>query len=443
MDVMNQFGQDSVQPTSHSKRSMGFFSTFSLWLAANVVVTTIFTGMLLIPDLTIGQAFRMILLGSLAGAIPLLLTGNIGTRTGLPTMILMRGAFGQRGAALPAAANLLVLIGWSWIQAYMGGLSLNYAVKFLTGYDNINLFVILVQIAVVLIALYGHRGIERSENIIASSMLILSVIVFSYMFVQFDIAGLIAVKAAENPEITLIIGFDMVVATAFSWMTSSSDFNRNCVNERTGMLGTLCGYGVGTVLAMTLGATVAGFSILGGGEPTYDPTILIGGINPVLGFIAGIVIFLSVLSTNAMALYSASMSFLAIFPKRRFFWPTLIMGIISIIGGLMKEQLLENFQTFLLMIGTLFIPVISIFLVDYYLLKNRQYDAEEIVTGHKRTYWYANGINYIAFIVYILGALFAYYFTYVHPLAIGSTILTFILTGFVYWVLMKAVKMKG
>lgn len=443
MADIGQLGRDSVQPVPKTDRSMGGFSTFSLWLAANVVVTTIFTGMLLVPHLTLKQAAWMIILGSLVGAIPLILTGNIGTRTGLPTMILMRGPFGHRGASLPAAANVIILIGWSWIQAYMGGLSLNYAVKFLTGYDNINLFVILLEIIVVLIAIYGHRGIEITENIIAYAMLILSFIVFSYMFIQFNIGELIAMKAAENPEITMVIAFDMVVATAFSWMTSASDFNRNVVNQKTSLVGTFCGYAIGTVLAMSLGATVAGFSVLGGGEPTYDPTILIGGVNPVLGFIAGIVIFISVLSTNSMALYSATMSYLAIFPRHKFVLPTVIMGIIAIFGALLKEQLLDQFQNFLLMIGTLFIPVIAIFLVDYYLINKGQYESEEIITGKKRTFWFTNGINYVAYTVYILSALFAYYFTYVQPLTIGSTVLTFFFTGLLYWILMKVFYKKG
>ncbi|SHF03945.1 putative hydroxymethylpyrimidine transporter CytX [Seinonella peptonophila] len=440
MEVSNQFGQDSVKPTLQSERTMRFFSTLSLWIAANVVVTTIFTGMLLVPDLTITQAISMIILGSIIGAVPLLFTGNVGTRTGLPTMILMRGAFGYRGAALPSAVNVIVLIGWSWIQAYMGGLSLNHAVRFLTGYDNINLFVIFVEVLVVIIALYGHRGIERTENIIASSMLVLSLIVFTYMFLVFDLGELIEMPTSTNPKISMVIGFDMVVATAFSWMPTAADFNRHCADEKTGMIGTLLGYFIGTVVAMALGATVSGFSIMQGGQQNYDPTTLIGGLNPILGFIAGIVIFLSVLSTNTMALYSASMSFLAIFHNRKFFLPTLIMGIIAVLGALWKEQLLLHFQAFLTVIGTLFIPVISIFLVDYYLLKRKNYDADEIIYGNNKRYWYSNGINYFAYVAYILGAVFAYYFTYVHPLSIGSTVLTFFFTAILYWLLMKTRK---
>jgi putative hydroxymethylpyrimidine transporter CytX len=439
-DVTHGFGQDSVKPVPMNERSMNFFATFSLWIGANVVVTTVFTGMFFVPDMTYLQAIMVILAGSLVGAIPLVLMGNIGTRTGLPTMILAKGSFGERGAFLPSAVNTLILIGWTWIQAYMAGLSLDHAVFYLTGYSNINLFTILTEITVVAVTIYGHRGIEATEKIVATMMLVLSAIVFSYMFVTFDIGKLIRMAANENPAITAMVAFDIVVATAFSWMPTVCDFNRNCISEKTGMVGTYLGYNLATLLAMGLGATVSGFSIMGNMTQTYDPVDLIGQYNPVLGFVAAIVIYLSVLSTNVMALYSATMSYLAIFSKHRFWVPTLTMGIISIIGALLKDWLLEHFQNFLLMIGTLFIPVIAIILVDYYILKRKHYDPDEIIAGVNKTFWYWNGINVKAYVSYLLGAAFAYYFSYIQTLPTGATVITFLLTSAVYWGLMKTGK---
>src|SRR5689334_19221243 len=118
----SHLAHDNVQPTPMNERTMGLFSSFSLWLGSNVVITTVFTGGLFIPDMSYLTALSVILIGSLVGAIFLTLAGNIGTRTGLPTMILTRGAFGTRGGHIPSLANTIVLIGWSWVQAYMAGL---------------------------------------------------------------------------------------------------------------------------------------------------------------------------------------------------------------------------------------------------------------------------------------------------------------------------------
>lgn len=436
--LTERFGHDNISPTPKSERSMNFFSTFTLWLAANVVITSVMTGMMFVPDVSFKDAILAILIGSALGAIPLALTGRIGTRTGLSTMVITRAAFGQKGAILPAIVNTIILVGWSWIQAYMAGLSLNYAVSHATGYSNINLFVILTEVLVVAITIYGHRGVESIEKWVSVAMLMMSVLVFYKIFVTYEMSTLIQMKASENPAISGIIAFDIVIATAFSWMSTVCDFNRYCKSEKSGMWGTYLGYLLASLIAMGLGAVVSGFSILSNMEQTYDPTVLLAAYG--FGFVASIVVFLSVLSTNVMALYSATMSFMNVFPKTGFWKPTITLGILCVLGALFKETLMTNFFNFILLIATLFIPVFAIVLVDYFIVKKGYYDAEEIVLDIKGLYRYQQGFNISACLTYILGAVFAYYFTYNHPLSIGATILTFMLSGSLYYGLMAVTK---
>ena len=92
-----------------------------IWLAANLVVTTLLTGTLFVPDVPYGLVLALIVGGTVLGAAVLVLIGAIGTRTGLPTMALTRGPFGTRGSLLPVAANVVILMGWSWVQAMLAG----------------------------------------------------------------------------------------------------------------------------------------------------------------------------------------------------------------------------------------------------------------------------------------------------------------------------------
>src|SRR5699024_6562473 len=87
---------------------------FMIWLAANLVVTTMLTGTLFVPGVDFATSAIVIVLGTILGTIVLTLIGNIGTRTGLATMAITRGAFGARGSLLPVAANVIILMGWSW-----------------------------------------------------------------------------------------------------------------------------------------------------------------------------------------------------------------------------------------------------------------------------------------------------------------------------------------
>ena len=69
-----------------------FLRTLLMWLAADLVVTTMLTGTLFVPSLTLLQTLIVIGCGTVLGAVVLILVGNMGTRTGLPTMAWNRGS---------------------------------------------------------------------------------------------------------------------------------------------------------------------------------------------------------------------------------------------------------------------------------------------------------------------------------------------------------------
>jgi nucleobase:cation symporter-1, NCS1 family len=163
MSLVDHFGHESISPSSKIERTMNGFNAFAIWCACAcacaVVISVVMVGTLLIPNLTPMEAIAITVSGSLVGGLALALTGTVGSRTGLPTMVLMRAVFGQKGAVLPAVMNGLLLVGWNWIQAFMAGFSLNYAVEHTFGYSNINLFVIITGVLVTMVAIYGHRVI--------------------------------------------------------------------------------------------------------------------------------------------------------------------------------------------------------------------------------------------------------------------------------------------
>jgi NCS1 family nucleobase:cation symporter-1 len=436
-DLTSHFGQDNVEPISQENRTLKFFAIFSLWVGAAVIVTTVYTGMLLVPDLSYSSAFWVIFLGSFIGAFFLIAVGSIGTRTGLPTLVLTRGSFGHRGASLPSAAIMLMYTGWTFIQSYMAALSLDYAFFYIFGYSNINLFVLITAILTVLIVMFGYRGVVKSEKMVAGMMLIFALIVFGYMFIAYDVTPLISMEGSQTPAINSLIGFDIVFVTVFTFMALVADYNRYAISNKVGMIATFFGYNVGNIIALLLGITVVGFAILKNSPITYDPTILIAKDNSVVSLIAALVVFFSVLTTNVMVVYSATMAYLAIFNKHKFWIPALIIGIVTVFGALLKEWLLENFADWLILSGVVFIPLVSILLADYFIVKKGKYDAQEIIDGTKKTYWYLGGINYAAYLTFILGTAFAYYFSFVYVLPTGTTLFAFILSVVLYLVLEK------
>lgn len=410
------------------ERSLSLPGTFALWLGANVVVTTVLTGMFLVPDLTFYHAMWLVFIGSAIGIIPLVLIGVMGQKTGLTTMVLARGTYGRIGAMMPAWINLLALIAWSWIQALLAGMSLDYAISALTGYSNVALFTILCEVIVVSIALKGHLGIERLEKIAAVLMMLLCGAVLYALNRHYDLPSVVEI------ETTGILGagvvFDIVIATAFSWIPLAADYNRHCKSVKASVIGTWGGYVTATLIAMGLGATVSALSISIGFPQTYDPTALLNNVG--FGLPAAFVIFFSVLTTNVMCVYSATLSYMSIKPSSGFLMPALVIGIISIIGGTIPG-ILDQFQNFLLIIGSVFIPAFSIMIVDYYLIDKKAYEPKKLVDQLE----HLPKVNWVAIGIYIIGACLAYYLNWVSPSAFGASLPVFILTGGLYFLIQK------
>lgn len=417
-------GQDTLD--EHQHKSLGAFGTLALWLGANVVVTTILTGMLLVPDLSFLTAMGIVLVGSLVGAVPLLLVGLMGQRTGLPSMALTRRAYGPMGSRLISLVNMSVLIAWSWIQALLAGMSLNYAIEATTGYSNLPLMVILCETVVVLIVLRGHLGIERVERWAALAMVGLAAVVLYQLNSHYDMAMLLDMPVESRNGITLGIAFDIVIATAFSWISSSADYNRNCKSSAIAVWGTYSGYVLAAMIAMGLGAAVSGISVMNGMEQTYDPTRLLSGFG--FGLPAALVIFFSVMTTNVMAVYSATLSCMNVAPDMKFWKPALVIGLVTVFGALIPG-ILGQFQNFLLIIGALFIPAFSVMIADYYLIGREGYTADLLNARHQL----GRPTAPVAICAYMIGAALAAYWSLVAPLPFGASLPVFLITGGLYW----------
>ena len=426
--IISRLGQDTVEPGADTERTMGFGNTIMVWLAANMVVTTLLTGTLFVPGIPYVRAILIIVLGTLLGVTVLSLVGCIGTRTGLPTMVLSRGAFGVRGGKVPGVLNLAVLMGWSWVQALLAGIAVNYAVESLTGFSSIPLFTIMCQSIVVMLALFGHQGIERVEPFIAVIMIGLAVWVFYRAFSTFGIGEFVSLPPDPSVGMTSAITFDVVVATAISWTVLSADFNRNAKTQLGGIFGTVIGYTASTSIAMSLGVTAAAYAQLAGGAAQgFDPAVLVENF----GLPAALVVFLSVMATNTLVVYGMVMSYLDLRPESRFLTSAVVIGLISIVGALW-QGILDRFLDFLLLIGTFFVPVFAIMLADYYLLKRGNYSAEEVLRKRGGRYWYTGGFNAPAWVAWVVGVGLALYWTRVSPLSFGATVPVFVLTLVLY-----------
>jgi NCS1 family nucleobase:cation symporter-1 len=100
--------------------------------------------------------------------------------------------------------------------------------------------------------------------------------------------------------------------------------------------------------------------------------------------------------------------------------------------------MLDQFTSFLTLVGTLFIPVFAIMIVDYYIIKKAYYQYD-ILLGKGGRYWYQNGFNLGAFIVWTVGVTLSLWLTYCTESIFGVTIPTFAFsfTAYLSWMLLS------
>lgn len=403
---------------------MGF-----IWLAANLVVTTMLTGTLFVPGMPWATTIVLIFLGSLLGGIVLVLVGNIGTRTGLPTMSVAKGALGLRGAWVAVAANVIILMGWSWVQAMLAGLTVDYLVHSATGYSNPMLFAVLCQVLVIGLAIFGHEGIAKVEPWLGVAILACMGYVYVVAFTDLGLEPFLSL--AVEPELgwTRLLVLDVVIATAISWTVLSADLNRLAGSQTAGIVGSGSGYVLSTTLSMSLGATAIAYVVISqGAAPSFDPTVLVANFGVPLAF----VIFFSVMATNTMVMYGMVSSVINAAPLRRLeFLPcALVLGAISIVGATWF-QLLDQFTNFLALIGTLFIPLFAIMIVDYYVAHRGDYSEDILLTEGGR-YWYQEGWHTPALTIWAIGAFASLAFNLFIPSPVGASIATFVIAFGLY-----------
>lgn len=135
-----------------------------------------------------------------------------------------------------------------------------------------------------------------------------------------------------------------------------------------------------------------------------------------LGFAAMGIIVLATVTTTFMDAYSAGVSFSNLAPGLNEKHVALVMTMIGTLLALVVDM--EQYEDFLLAIGSVFAPLFAILLTDYFILQKRRIRSAVLV-------------NWGALAVWVLGVILYYQFLKLE-LVMGTTIPVIVVTGLVY-----------
>jgi NCS1 family nucleobase:cation symporter-1 len=202
------------------------------------------------------------------------------------------------------------------------------------------------------------------------------------------------------PSLTAMVGF---------WATLTlniSDFTRYARSQRSQVVGQLSGLPTTMTLFAFIGVAVTSATIVIFGEAIWDPVVLVRRFDsPVLVFFSMVAVVIATLSTNAAAnVVGPANSFSNMWPSKIDFkrggYITGVIGIVMMPWKLLADPSGYIF-TWLIGYSALLGPVIGIILVDYFLVRGRVLDVDDL---YRRNGQYA-GVNSRAVISLLIGVL--------------------------------------
>lgn len=387
-----------IEPVPESSRQLRLLDHFVLWSSLGVGLLVLEAGALLVPALNLGTALVAILIGTALGVLLLALAGLIGAGTGVPTMVLLRPSLGLRGSFLPTALNLAQLVGWTAFEFWVMALAADRVGQALFGFSNYHLWLIVFALWCVLLALGGPLAVVRQWLEKFGVWLVYGATIWltGVLLTRYDIGALLRQPGAGG--LPFLLAVDLVVAMPISWMPLVADYNRFARNGRAAFWGTYLGYFLTNVWFYGLGALfLLALNLLDTG-----PEQLAAAILALTGGVVALVVILVDETDNAFAdIYSAAVSLQNL-------WPHLSQRLLVVLVGLVSLLLaafltMTKYFNFLLLIGSFFVPLFGVLAADYFVVRGRRYQVEAMYQT-KGLYWYNGGVNWVAVVVWLLGA---------------------------------------
>jgi putative hydroxymethylpyrimidine transporter CytX len=368
-----------IEPVPERLRVLGLLDGFLLWANLSVSLLVIVAGAFLVLPLSEGGlalslpvALASIVAAAVVGNLMLGLGGLIGADARVPTMVLMRAPLGQRGSYAPTALNILQCLGWSVFELIVIATGASALSEQVFGFGGTVFWKLLFGGVATALALLGPIGFVRSYvRKFAVWIVIASLLYLSWWSLH---GRHIDALWHQHGSSAFWPGFDLVLASIISWTPLVADYTRFSRSRADGFWGTGLGYFVPTIPLFGLGAVIAMSRDIAD-APGLLTAIAAGGAASVLALLALTVDE----SDEAFAnVYSGAVSLqnlLPAVPQR-----VLVAGTATIATGGALLVDLRNYQPFLYLLGSFFVPLFGVLLADW-LLAGRHYGPADVFSA--------------------------------------------------------------
>ena len=363
-----------IAPVPPRLRVLGLVDQGLLWGNLGVSLLVLVAGTYLVPALSLPEAFLAILIGGLLGNAMLGVAAMIGADARVPAMVLMRAPLGQRGSWAPTVLNAAQCIGWAIFELLIIATAVAALSDELFGFRAQWLWTVLFGGVALALALLGPIGFVRKFVRKFAVWAVLASLLYLTWW-ALDGAGFGSLWDREGEGgFSVLDGVDLVVAITVSWIPLIADYTRFARNRSSAFWGAATGYFLAGTWLWLLGA------ILFFSRDITDPAALpvavaAGGFGAVLALLAVTVDETDEAFANA---YSAAVSIQNLAPELPQRALVVVVSIVATVGALTIDLL--SYESFLLMLGSFFVPLFGVLLADW-LAAGGRYREQDVFAG--------------------------------------------------------------
>jgi putative hydroxymethylpyrimidine transporter CytX len=348
-------------------RTLGLVDHLGMW--GNLGVSLLgFTGAIFVLDplgtgslaLSFGAGLLAVVLGTVLGTAAVAVAAVPGAETGAPAMVLLRGLFGARLSWLPTVLNVLQLLGWTTFEL----VTISTALTQITDGVPHWVYVVLGGVVTTVLALRPLGFIRVLRRYVTVAV----VITLAYLAVQLLRHPLPAL--GHGSWTGFWAATDGVIAVSVSWVPVASDYTRHSRSVRSAVLGSFVGYSVTQVACYFIGM-VALVTVAAG-----DPDKIFGSFMAVpLGTLAFAVLAVRELDQSFVDTYSTAVSVQNLRPRWDRRVVAVVLGTLATVLTLALD--VNDYYNFLVLLGSVFVPLLGVLAVDYFVVSRRRWNLGE------------------------------------------------------------------
>ncbi|MGE8081134.1 NCS1 family transporter [Peribacillus loiseleuriae] len=409
-EIQHATGVDeSLNPKTEESRTVGPVTYAFMWIGDGVNLGNMTLG----ASLIVAGAATLNIFQTLAAAAIAIgiistffaLNDRLGYRTGVPYVVQLRMSFGLKGSIVSSLLRGIPAIVWYGFQSWIGGTALNEIAKVVTGgsFDNVVICFVVIQLVQIVLSMYGFHAIAWVETVASVVIMLALIYVFGVLLTSHsDVVVEKWVHAKGTWGLPFFAFIMMFMGNYAAIFLSAADYSREL---KTGISDTKRGFLYFTPIliaygfVLTIGAMLA--SATGNSNPVKAFAIVVDNSYITVGVSAFIV--LGVIAVNMVANIVPPTYVITLLTKLKYKTAVTITGLLALVSFpwvLVQDSSAEGLGLFILIYSAFLGPIVSILLIEYYILRKQKVNVADL---YKEDGPFA-GYNPCAILAMLIGA---------------------------------------